>query len=120
MLALCRSDVAPKPNKACTPSDCRYAIVSTSWSLLVMAAIRASSGFNGALPFLLTLASSIQDSYISPIFCITEVRLGSLADAFSRMLWRNWRLYSASSLKRPQRAWSEGIGLFLRHVPQAY
>src|SRR6201999_4349464 len=27
---------------------------------------------------------------------------------------------SASSLKRPQRDWSDGIGLFLRQEPQAY
>src|ERR1041385_1249020 len=120
MLALWRSGEAPKPNTACTPSECRYAIVSINWSLLVMAAIRSSSGFNGVLPFLLTVASSMQDWYISPIFCFTGVRLGSLAESFSRMLWRNWRLYSASSLKRPQLAWSEGIGFFLRHVPHAY
>src|ERR1700731_1040029 len=55
----------------------------------------------GVLPFLLTVVSSMQDWYMSPIFCSTGVRLGLSAESFSRILCRNWRLYSANSLKRP-------------------
>ncbi len=40
--------------------------------------------------------------------------------ACSRMSRRMYRLYSASSLKRPQRDLSAGMGLFFIQLPQAY
>src|SRR6185437_8384041 len=120
MLALCRSGCEPKPNSEGTPMECRYATVDISWSLLEMAAMRASSGLMGVLPLAFTAFSSMQDSYISPIFCWTGLRLGLLAESFCSIWCRIWRLYSANSLNRPQRAWSEGMGLFLRQFPQAY
>src|ERR1700693_3734001 len=47
-------------------------------------------------------------------------RAALAAEAFSRIWCKRERLYSANSLKRPQRDWSAGIGLFFRQVPQAY
>ena len=72
------------------------------------------------MPICIVAPSGINSAMWLAIFWLMASRLGSFTEACSRISRRMARLRSSSSLKRPQMAWSSGIGLFRIQVPQAY
>jgi hypothetical protein len=87
----------------------------------LIASMRSRSGRIGAAPAVSIACSFTQADQKSPIFCgpLPRSAFASFADD-SRIAFSASRLRSATSSKRPKRAYVVGKGCALRHPPVAY